>query len=435
MKRIKNTLFVLILLVIGFYNVYAKDTVYSISKYKNSYFDYILKSYNLEDNEDGYVMGGNYLKNKKDDDSSYDDYQVMLAKYNKNDKLVWTYNYGDTKEDYIDYLTYTYNENKIDGYLIVTRKTYDIFSDSDKSDNANLLKIDLEGKLVYEKEIDYGIVEKIIPTYDQNNVVVGYISIINKDNRYSLVRFDNNFETVWKKDYSDELIDISRVYDNSVIKGYAIIKKTNDNAVVFEIDLDGNNETIVNDNLNEFDSYKLVESNNGFIIYGVTSDVKLKKGESSFYLINYYNNSLVWETIGNEAVSLDDTIILLPVYKDNKIDEYLLLYKNGIDSSYEVIKIDLDGVVGKKIKKIKNNYYTFKDFYSSGNVIYFVGQLNCPEDENCDYVSNFLYLVSDEDKVIEVEDNTSKGILVFVLGFIAIGVLAFVIRGRIKNKQ
>ena len=53
------------------------------------------------------------------------------------------------------------------------------------------------------------------------------------------------------------------------------------------------------------------------------------------------------------------------------------------------------------------------------NVLYFIGQINCPEDDNCDYNAKSLFLVSSEDKVIEVEDKDSKTILI-ITGIIII---------------
>ena len=130
----------------------------------------------------------------------------------------------------------------------------------------------------------------------------------------------------------------------------------------------------------------------------------------SYYLINYNNNEEVWETIGETETSKEGKIILLPI-RDVKIKKYFLLYKNEKDSAYEVVKVNLDGEVLKKVKKIKNSYYDFENFYSTGTTIYFVGQINCPEDDSCDYDNNSLYLVSDEDRVIEVKDDASTNIM------------------------
>ena len=150
----KKILFIVLLLVMCLYNVDAKDISYSMNKYDIETFNYIEKSYNTLLKQDGYVLGGSFLKEKIEiGDNIYNDYQVILVKYDKNDKLVWKYTYGNTSEDYIKYLTYTYDENgNIDGYLIITNETYDI-NEPNIGGNSIIIKIGFDGKLVYERKI------------------------------------------------------------------------------------------------------------------------------------------------------------------------------------------------------------------------------------------------------------------------------------------
>ena len=425
----KKILFVFILLVISFYTGYAKDISYSMNKYDDEIFNYIEKSYNSELKEDGYILGGSVLKEKiEEGDFSYDDYQVILVKYDTYDKLVWKYMYGDTGEDYIDYLTYTYDDNgNIDGYLIVTRETYSI-TEPNIGSNTIIIKIDFDGKVVYERNINEGVITKIIPTNDDDGNIDGYISILNTQFGSSLIKYSKNFDVVFRKDFYDtNIVDVTTVRDDYKIRGYAFIKNNN----LITVDSNLENDFVISD-VSKYKSFNLGEANNGFILYGVTSEVKLDKGDSSYYLINYVNNEEVWETIGETPTS-KGMMVLLPV-KDDKIKEYLLLYKNDIDSSYEVIKISLDGEVLKKVKKIRNNYYKINNFSSTGSTIYFIGQINCPDDDECDYDSNSLYLVSDEDKVIEVKDDISRNIIIvfsFILIILSLGIV--VVRKKIKK--
>ena len=416
----KKILFIIVLLLVSFYSVNAKDISYSMNKYSDEIFNYIEKAYDKDSKEDGYVLGGSVFKDDADKNDHEGDYQVILAKYNKNDKLVWKYTYGDTSEDYIKSLSYTYDaEGNIDGYLISTNKTYSIF-DGTETNSGVLLKIDFDGKLVFEKEIVEGIITKIIPVDD------GYISIINN----SLVKYNKNFDIISKRDFSEEIKDVTIINEESKLIGYSLIIGNN----LVTVDSNGYNDVVIDD-ISKYNTTSLVEANDGFILYGITSDVKLKKGDSSYYLINYKNSEEVWETIGTTSASKEDVVKLLPIYEDNKIKEYFLLYKNEVDSSYEVVKINLDGEVLNKVKKINNNYYIFKNFYTEGSTIYFIGQIDCPEDESCEYDNNSLYLVSDEDKVIEVQDNDSKSIIVVVLAIMAIIVGFVVFRSRKKNKR
>ena len=424
----KKILFVFILLVMSFYTAYAKDISYSMNKYDDEIFNYIEKSYNSELEEDGYVLGGSILKEKiEKDDTTYNDYQVVLVKYNKNDKLVWKYTYGNNSEDYIDYLTYTYNEDgNIDGYLIVTRETHDI-NEPNIGTNTIIIKIDFDGKLVYERNINEGVITKIIPTYNDENIIDGYISIVNTQIGSSIIKYNKDFDVITRRDFNDTKIsDVTLIKENNKIIGFAVIEGNN----LITVDYNLVNDVVVTD-ISKYKSSNLGEANEGFILYGVTDEVKLDKGDSSYYLINYVNNEEVWETIGETPTSKDGELILLPI-KEGKIKEYFLLYKNELDSSYEVIKINLDGEVLKKVKKISNNYYDIENFYSKGSTIYFIGQINCPDDDGCEYDSNSLYLVSDEDKVIEVKDDRNI-IIVFSVIFIVLSSIIVVIRKKIKK--
>ncbi len=425
----KKILFIVLLLVMCLYNVDAKDISYSMNKYDIETFNYIEKSYNTLLKQDGYVLGGSFLKEKIEiGDNTYNDYQVILVKYDKNDKLVWKYTYGNTSEDYIKYLTYTYDENgNIDGYLIITNETYDI-NEPNIGGNSIIIKIGFDGKLVYERKIDEGSIKKIIPTYNENGID-GYISILDIQTGSSLIKYNKDFEVISRRDFNDtSLADLTLVKNDNNISGYAVIKGND----LITVDLNLSNDVVISD-ISKYKTFNLEEANDGFILYGITEDVKLDKGDSSYYLINYNNNEEVWETIGVTPATSKGKIVLLPIKKD-KIKEYLLLYKNQVDSSYEVVKINLDGEVLKKVKKINDSYYNFENFYSNGTTIYFVGQINCPLDENCEYDNNSLYLVSDEDKVIEVKDDTSKNVIIVfsILFIILVGGIIYI---RRKTKK
>ena len=85
-----------------------------------------------------------------------------------------------------------------------------------------------------------------------------------------------------------------------------------------------------------------------------------------------------------------------------------------------------EGLFVKKVKKINADYYDIENFLIDGNTLYFVGQINCSEDDSCDYDSNSLFLISDEDKVIEVEDSDSKNILIITI-LIILGIVGLFI--------
>ena len=416
----KKIIFIFILLIIGILNVNAKDTVYSINNYKDSSFNYIEKAYDNDLKEDGYVLLGTYLKETiEKDEEDYNNYQVILVKYNKYDKISWKYTYGNSKDDDIYYLSYSYDDSNIDGYLMVVNKTYDILTESGNDNTSVIIKIDLEGKLVYEKEINEGIIKKIIPTYEEDKVN-GYIAII--DNK--IIKYNKNLDIEWQKELDKNIDDISIIKEDNKQIGYVIIKEDK----LFKLDLEGNNLEEV-ENLEKYLTYHLESVNNGFILYGLTDEVKLKDGDYSYYLINYKNDEKN-ETIGTIPINREYDIKLL--YVNN---EYFILYKNDADKSYEIIKIDNEEKVNK-VKKINNSYYDFLNYTTDGKTIYLIGQINCPDDEKCEYDNRSLYLVSDEDKVIEVKEKESTGIIIVVGVFVLLISSVFIIRRKKRlNKK
>ena len=63
------------------------------------------------------------------------------------------------------------------------------------------------------------------------------------------------------------------------------------------------------DSLNKYDSYYLERANDGFLFYGITPEVKIKKSSKSFFVINYNSqNQEAWETIGDVPVNKEKKI-------------------------------------------------------------------------------------------------------------------------------
>lgn len=431
MKKIKLILFATILSLLGIINVYAKDTVYSISKYEEEKLTIIKDSYNKENKKDGLVTTGTFLKEK---DEEHDDYQIMLIKYKKSGKIAWTYRYGRSSSENINELLYTYDNNKINGYLMVISNSYDISSsDTPKS---LFVKIDLDGKFIEEKETSLNteeVIKKLIPTYSIDDIVDGYIGITDT----SIIKYDKDLNLVYRKDIQNKkYIDIVD-YNNDNNINYALItEEIIDNKPIYNLITHDNSfteEKLVKENI-ELEKIKLSTSNNGYIVYGITNDVKLKKSDTSYYLSKYNNlGEEVWESIGNIPLDKESDIVLKTINNN-----YIVLYKN-IDKSYEVIKLDEEGLLQNKIKKINNGYYDFINYSISSKekTLYFVGKMKCPEDEKCDYNNKSLFLISTEDKVIEVEDSTSTNILLGItIIIIMIGTCIYLVKSKgIKNKK
>lgn len=442
---------VIIVFLIGFVlfnrqiNVEAKDTIFSINKYEEESLEYIKDAYNEEGKKDGFIVGGNYLKETlEQENNTYKDYQIILGKYNKDGKLLWKYSYGKTKEDIIDELVYTYNEiGNIDGYGIILEKTYDIVENVE-SKQMTFFKIDLNGKLVYEKDSSINKkerIKKLVPIFKDDKTLDYYYGIgtINDNSMKTIiVKYDRDFNLIWSKEIEDSQIaytDIVPIYDNNHVNSFAVIGEKNENnkigTSIIKLDQDGNNVSTIQSNLEQYDSYHLEIANNGFLLYGITSEVKLSKGEKSYFIIHYNLDGIEdWESIGELPIDSSKKIQLLPLKQEEEITKYYLEYINPIDSSMEVIELDNDGTFQKKIKKISADYYNIESFMIEENILYFVGQIKCPEDDDCEYDSNSLFLISDEDKVIEVKEEDSKNILYITIFILVVIVGIFIIRKK-----
>lgn len=434
----KKLLIIIITTIIFFnINVYAMDNVYTLNKNKDERFNIITESYNNKHEIDGIIAAGNYCEEtKSDNDEKIENYQIMVIKYNKDGNVKWTYTYGNTSKDELDYITYSYDEeSNIDGYIIVLKNTYDINStQEDKQSLSTFIKIGLDGKLVWEKSSNLNkkeIITKIIPTYNDESKSDGYIGIgtINNDTAV-IARYDKEFNVIWDKEYKNQdyektvYTDLTNIYEDGKVIGYVVIRlQTNQSkdkqTDLIRFDKDGNEVKNIDNTLNKYDSVSLQESSNGFIIYGKTSEIKIKKGTATFYIIKYSTTDTEeWETIGDITLDKDGKVVVNPIVNEDKTISYNLLCTNKSNASTYVVKIDEEGLVKKKLKKITNEYYDIEDFLINNDVIYFVGQIICPEDDNCEYDTNSLFLVSSEDKVIEVKDNQSANIMIFIGVFI-----------------
>lgn len=422
-------------------NTYAADTVYSLNKYKEEKFETIIDSYNKENEQDGFIAAGTILKEtKKVEDEEYDDYQVALVKYDVTGKVKWIFNYGKTDIDKLDCLEYTYDEeNKINGYLIVMKKSNDI-EEEIKYNTSIFVKVDLNGKLVEEKEIsleDNSLITKIIPIIDHEKNVLGYIAIGKSDYPF-IAKYDRELNLVLKKKYElkdTTFNDISIMRKEKEIDSYVISLTENNDKILNKVnryDLEGNELATLTTNEYQYDRISFLQEKDGIVIYGQTNEVKLNDTDSSTYYIIKYNldNEIVWETVGNVPISKDEEVKLI-----NNHNEYLIMYTNENDKSNELVKIDFDGLIKNKVKKIKNDYYNITNFSTYNNTIYFIGQITCPEDETCDYDANSLFLISDQDKVIEVQQKEASSIgIVTLLSVVAI-MLVVIVRKKSKKER
>ncbi len=414
MKR-KILLFLIGLFLMSCFSVKAKDTIVSMDKNEEEIFYQIEKSYNREGSFDGFVTYGE-IQNQEES-------QFALVKYSKKGKQQWIYSSPKGKEDNVGDLILSQFQEQVDGYLLFIRRI-----------NGTLItKIDLEGNYLWEIEIPEVLLDVKETHFEQ--MENGYIAVGYLGENGVLLHFDKDWNVEWKKEYPNSRItEVEETMENGIPTGYAIIKESSTEEIPIELiqtDFMGNDMTVMNSSLETLDSYHLGKANSGCIIYGTTSEVKVKKGDKSYYIIHYTSEGVEdWETIGDVPVNENKKLLF-----QEKNEKYYLFYINNSDQTAEVIRLNLDGLYEKKIKKIQSDYYDFENILIQKDIIYLVGQINCPEDDECAYDKNSLFLISDEDVVIEVEEKDSKGVLIIAGVITLLGIGFFFWKRKCQTKK
>lgn len=424
-------LFIIFSLLFFTWNVSAKDVVYSLHKYPNEEFTHIIKSYNETDISDGILVGGKILQREKKEESFIEKTSLLLVNYKKNGNIIWTYTYEEKELEELIGLHYSYNEeNKIDGYL-VTIKTKEVQEDENIYQTV-FLKISLAGELLEEKTVGIEYIEliKILPITRENEIG-GYLAIGTKQEESYVIFYDKDQKIIWTQTFTEKVLDITPSYEENNLEKIILLAEEKEEKKLIEITPDGNNKKVLEDHLNSYENIFLSSTENGFLLYGTTKEVKLKKGENSYFVLSYDNQSnLLWESIGE--IPVDDQYKMKLFYNQGT---YFLLYKNAYDKSYEVSTLNMDGIYQKKIKKLHNDYYEFIDFFPSENTLYFIGKIHCLEDEICSYQESSLLLISDEDKVIELEESNNTNAIILLIIFIGILLFTFVYTRKRRKLQ
>ena len=427
-------------------NVYAKDTFKSINKYEEESLNYIYKSYNKKNNVDGLITAGIYAE-IEDKDKEEKNTQIIVVKYDDSAKEIWTYSYGKSADDKLFYLTYSYDENdKINGYILVVNETKDR---SDLKEVSPLfIKLDLDGKVVEEKSMSLPSnteVKKVIETYNDEKKINGYLivgSMPGENNRNAVaVKYNLSLDKEWQKEYPQEgfateitdIISVNKTTSYRMIMSYDSSNEKKHSLLL--MDSEGNVTSTIKEDFESEDNPKLLDTKDSYLVYGYNHNVKLKNDKTTSYYIIKYNidNAEEWETIGNIPIN-DKKLLEMQTFSDQE-QAYLIMYINDNDDSIEVTKLNESGEIENKIKKINNDYYSINKFLYSNDTLFFVGQITCPDDDNCDYNMKSLLLISTEDKVIEVEEEDNTAIFVVMISIVLFTILLYILRKIQKKKE
>lgn len=411
----KKVVYVLLLTLLLGYNVYAQDTIHSLNDYNNAELIYLIR------NEDSNVIAGRYLDKNKFS-------HFIVLKYSDSGNVLWEYKLDSAFPNYI----YGITNNKNNEYIIVYRND----TNEDIQMPLQFIKLDDKGNSILEHTTELPpetLVTKIIRIEDEESNLESYIIIGSLNNKAFLAKYNENLDQEWLKQYDGNFLGEIIYFDH--VGYYALeydITEKNINYKLIKLDTNGEYLSNVIDTFETNDQPHLLKEDESYILYGYSEEVKIGDDTGSFYIKKYdLSDSLEWETVGNNLVKYN-ALIKLQALAENK---YLILTTNAKDNSIELTKILDFGIKQEKIKKLKNNYYSINDFASNKDTIYFIGQITCPENDNCDYNNNnSLFLISSPDKVVEVKEKNGKSIIIITVLLLIGTVIIYSIR-KTKKKH
>ena len=240
------------------------------------------------DNADVYAVTLNNINVSVDiissDDQEYDvkgDTDLLISGYDDNDNIIFEKQYGGngTEYDFVYFDSYDNNQNR-DGYIIVVESTS---TDLAVGLGYIMLKLDLNGNLVFEKNISDYISNTSMRFFKKNNTAFAFD--ISND-RYSIAKLKSNGSdddfVVWEKDTEIYVNSINYSYDvNGEIDGVIVVGKTGGTkGAIIKYDLNGNEifRDIYNPDkyysvyYDAISSYLPDGTYDGYIVTGVTHD-------------------------------------------------------------------------------------------------------------------------------------------------------------------
>lgn len=350
---------------------------------------------------------------------------VLVAKLDESNNLVWSVNYGGTEQDVANAIVPT-----SDGGFLVAATTRS--ADGDVSINAGpgfqdfwILKLDGLGQLEWEKSFG-GIVEDIpldmIATSDGNFIIGGTAQSGSGDNTtnqggydFWLLKIDSEGEVIWREIYggnnTDHLESLIETSDGSIVcVGWSESTSGGDVSEnygfqdVWVVKTDEMGQLLWERNFggSSWDrAYEIMETTDGdYFIFGMTEsndfDVSQNNGSSDFWLLKTdEEGELLWERTygGSEYDEGYDFKIL-----NTENDMILLGITRSSDGDFDLNRGDFDGGVfqvdgeGEILQSLTtggtDEDFAFALFPKSGNELVAVGTTKSGDD---DLAGNELY--------------------------------------------
>ena len=176
---------------------------------------------------------------------------AIIVKYDNSGNVVWKKNFGEN-----GVYSYWYSSVTIvsDGIIVVGGYTGELFS------NAIIVKYNKDGNMVWKKDFgengEYYYGYSSVITVSDGIVTVGYNTWNTIDSHKSItiiVKYDNNGNIVWKKDFGENDYDfyssVTKVSDGIVAVGTIIVKYDNNGNIVWKKTDGYNSVTTVSDGI------------------------------------------------------------------------------------------------------------------------------------------------------------------------------------------
>lgn len=408
----KKVVLVLLLVMFSGYNVYAQDMIHALKEFDNSELTYMINKPNEN------IVAGNYLDKNSNS-------HLMVINYNNSGNIVWKYTIDSEFSNHL----YGLVSNDNDEYIIIVKKV----SNEDVELPLEFIKLDSSGKMTLEKSTELpqnAMISKFIKITSKESETSSFIVTGSLNNKSFIAKYNDNLDEEWFRQFDTNYVADIIYIDH--IGFYDIEYTIGEQKLIYtlnKLDTEGVYVSTISNSFSNNDQPHLLNDNESYILYGYTDDVKIDNDTGSYYIRKYdYSDSLEWETVGTSLVDYNE-IIKLQVLGNEK---YLILTTNKKDKSIELTKILDFGITQEKIKKLKNNYYHINSFTERNESIFLIGQITCPDDDNCDYNKNALFLISTPEKVVEVKEKDGKSIIIIAVILVIGTIVIYTIR---KSKK
>lgn len=322
-----------------------------------------------EMNDGGYLLYGS-LSVDIDGTQSNGESDLVIAKYDKNDNMIWKKRYGGDKDEKNIHLQITDDNEFI--ISLTTTSTYFEEIKNNGEEDAVIMKLDSSGNILWKSSIAgslYDAVLKMKILEDDSFIAIGYyystdIPDMSNKGEYDsfIIKYDKYGNVIWKQTFggikADGFNDVLVTKNNEyIVTGMSsstdidgIEENKKQEGIILKYDVNGNLLWKKVYGTKEFDSLeKIIElENNEYIIKGSIKQINVPVFFRVVYKKIDENGKIIWEKfVGNTGLTTSANIIkyvndsIIAVGKTTSTDIENLENKGGNDALF--LHYDKDG--------------------------------------------------------------------------------------------